>query len=221
MLQLLSNILKAERGASHPERASNASASQAANTTTASSTKKAASTTSDENDCTWEREAAKACARASSVYLGSMVKAAATLKARGQGGDDDRRSEHIAAAALDGEDAGFWVFAFLSDVLKCLRKDGRSRGDSTLAVGYKRALDGEARGVKGVSRPPPSVAAAAGKADVSGDDGRRSGSSGLAVDVSGLAKLVAAFPVERGKRAMDLALKWLEVTTASDFAGTK
>lgn len=232
LLQLLSNILKAERGASHPERSRNAPASQAASTTTTGgSTKKAGSTntTSDHNGCAWEREAAQACARASSAYLGSLVKAAAAaaaLKARGQsggGGDDHHRSEHATAvAALDGEDAGFWVLAFLSDVLKCLRKDRwRCGDDPTLATGCKRTRDGEAREVKGVSRSPPSAAVAAGKAGVSSDDGRGSGPSGLAVDVSGLARLVAAFPVGCGKRAMDVALKWLEVTMASGFAGTK
>lgn len=211
LLQLLSSILKAERGASHPERSNYASASQGANTNG-----------DDEIGCEWEREAPQACARASNAYLGGLVRAAAALKARGQGGDDRCSEEHV-TVGLDGEDdaaIGFWVLSFLSDVLKCLRKDHWSCGDSdsTLVMGCKRKRDGEARGLEVVSCSPPSAAAAAvgiGTADVyvSNDDGR--GSSGRVVDISGLAQLVAAFPVGRGNRAMDLALKWVEVIQAS------
>eukprot|EP00903_Cladosiphon_okamuranus_P010050 g9529.t1 len=219
LLQLLSNILKAERGASHPERSrtTTTSASRAADTTDDSTKEAAVSAASDEIDCrAWEKEAAQACARASNTYFTRMVQAAAVLKAaRGLGddGDDDRRSERVtAAAALAGEDAGFWVLAFLSDVLKCLRKDNWSYERFAFVVGCKRARDGEARAIKLVSRAPLSPAAAVGTADVdvSGEDGRDS--SGLMVDFSGLARLVAEFPVGRGKGAMNLALKWLEVT---------
>lgn len=219
LLQLLSNILKTERGASHPERSNHdASASQAARPTD-DSAKAALTSTNDEVGCEWETEAAQACAEASNAYLGRMVQAATALNARSRSDGDGRCGEHVAAVGLDGEDAGFWVFAFLSDVLKCLRKDKWSCGDSTFVTGGnpKRKRDGEATGIKVVSYspppPPPPAAEAVGTVDVSDGDGR--GSSGLVVDISALAHLVSAFPVGRGKRAMDLALKWLEVTQAS------
>ena len=205
LLQLLSNIFKSERGSSHPERANHGPASDSPSILQRDSKKKAV--------LEWEKEAVQACAKVANGYLIKMVQAAATAtEARGESGDPN--ADQVAGSRLNEEDLGYWVFALLSDVLKYLRKDNWScgGGSSSTTRWGKRQRDGERRGQRIVPALLPSPATPAEARGAPDDEGR---SSGLVVDFSSLAKVVAAFPLGRGKGAMDAALKWLEVTKAS------
>ncbi len=201
LLQLLSNVFKSERGASHPERTNRPSASEVASVQRDS--KNAA--------FEWESDAVQACARATGCYLGRMVQAATALKARGESGDPN--VDHV-SGSLTAEDAGYWVLALLSDMLKYLRKEKWSCGGSSLATRCKRRRDAQARG-REVSASLPSSDARAEAIDA--PDIGEDGSSGLVVNFSSLAKVVAGYPLGRSKGAMDVALKWLEVTKVGAF----
>lgn len=199
LLQLLSNIFKTERGASHPERTNHASASEFVTL----------QRDSESEACEFMNE----CARVINEYLGKMVQAATALRVRGQSGDPN--ADHV-TGNLDAEDAGYWMLALLSDVLKYLRKDKWScGGSSSPTTGYKRQRDAQARGHEVVSASRPSSTALAEAMDA--PEVGEGGSSELVVDFSSMAKMVAAYPLGRSNGTMDVALKWLEVTKASVF----
>lgn len=201
LLQLLSNIFKSERGASHPERTNHAKASEIASR----------QRDSENAVVEWENDAVQACARAANGYLGKMVQAATALKARGQSGDPNADRD---TGSLNAEDAGYWVLSLLSDMLKYLRKEKWSCGGSSLTTGCKRQRDAPARReIVAASLPSSAALAEAMDAPEVGEGD----SPGLVVDFSSLAKVVAGYPLGRCEGAMDVALKWLEVTKASAF----
>lgn len=204
LLQLLSTILKSERGASHPERSKRASAPRVANNPGDNANEAFAA--NDDTCCGWEREAAQTCAKVAATYIGRMIGATTTLMLGRR--NLDPINDHF-SGSLDVADVGFWVFALSSDVLKHVRKSKWSYAESTSLTRCKRQRGDETRG---------NGAEAAGVV-VSNDNGCGSSERGVSgvLDVPGLAEVVAAFPVGSGTGTMDVALKWLEVTQASIF----
>lgn len=197
LLQLLSTVLKSERGASHPERSP-----RVANTPGGSSKETFAA--DDEVCCEWEREAAQTCAKVANTYIDRMIRATAALMLGQQ--NVAPINGHV-SGRLDVADVGFWVLALSSDILKHLRKNNWSYGDCTSPVRCKRQRDDETRG---------SDVEVAG---ILNDDGSSSSGRGVSkgLDFPGFAEAVAAFPVGCGTGTMDVALKWLEVTQASNL----
>lgn len=203
LLQLLSTILKSQRGASHPERSKHASAPLVADITADCTKDKFAA--SDETHCEWEKEAARLCAKVANTYIDRMIRATTALTVGRRNVDPfkDYVSESLGVA-----DIGFWVFALSSDVLKHLRNSKWSYAHSISLMRCKRQRDGETRVLV-----PDSEAAGA------NDDGCASHRKVVSdvLDIPGLAEAVSAFPVGRSAGTMDAALKWLEVTQASNF----
>lgn len=203
LLQLLSTILKSDRGASHPERSNQPSVIEVGEPPSASS--KATLAPNHQTRSGWESVAAQVCADKSEMYLEKMVREATTLVLGHQNADTNS--------------AGFWVLSLVSDVLKGLRKRERSRGDPRPPSGCKRKHCGEARGPKVA---PTLLSGTTAVAEMDGiDNGDDDGSPGLVMsgqlDVSGVAEAIAAFPVGGGSGATDVALKWLEVTQVSHY----
>lgn len=197
LLQLLSTILKSERSASHPERSP-----RVANTPGVSSKETFAA--DDELCSKWEREAAQTCAKVANTYIDRMIRATTALMV---GHQNVTPIDGHVSGSLDLADVGFWVLALSSDILKHVRKSNWSYGDCIPPMRWKRQRDGETRG-SGVE-----------VAGIPNDDGSGSPGRGVSevLNIPGLAEAVAAFPAGRGTGTMDVALKWLEVTQASNL----
>ncbi|CAN0446179.1 unnamed protein product, partial [Ectocarpus sp. 8 AP-2014] len=189
LLQLLSTVLKNERGASHPERSSHPAANQLPELP--GDAPNPAFAASDG----WEKIAVLACAREATTYLVGMVEAATALMLGGRNG---ATSSEDVEGSLGGADAGFWVLSLVSDILKCLRKRGWRFGDPVSFVRCKRKRDGDTGGPETASGLPSSTTAVVSEQ----------------LDVPGLSEVVPAVPVGRGMDSMDIALKWVEVTQA-------
>ncbi|CAM9492111.1 unnamed protein product [Ectocarpus sp. 13 AM-2016] len=187
LLQLLSTVLKNERGASHPERSSHHTANHLPGLP--GDAPKAATTANNG----WKKIAAQACAREASTYLVRMVEAATALMLGGRNG---AVSSEDVEGSLGGADAVFWVLSLVSDILKCLRKRFWRFGDPSSIVRCKRKRDGDAGRPETASDLPPSTTAVVSEQ----------------LDVPGLAEVVLAVPVGSGMDSMDIELKWVEVT---------
>ncbi|CAM9492998.1 unnamed protein product [Scytosiphon promiscuus] len=199
LLQLLSTILKSERGASHPERSNHPAKEEPAEPPAVSI--EAVLAPKAEVCSGWETVAAQACARTSKPYLEKMVREASRL------------STVLGDHNGDAGSIGFWVLSLLADVLKGLGKGKRGWGDVCVRPRCKRNHLGETREVMVASSSLPSVTTVVETDSIADDDvgDSRDRSTSERLDVTGVAEAVAAFPVEGGAGATDAALKWLEV----------
>ncbi|CAM9334702.1 unnamed protein product [Ectocarpus sp. 4 AP-2014] len=187
LLQLLSTLLKNERGASHPERSSHPTGNHLPGLPGDAPTAAVAANNG------WKKIAAQACAREATTYLIGMVEAATALM---QGGRNGAASSEDVEGSLGGADAGFWVLSLVSDILKCLRKRSWRFGDPSSIVRCKRKRDGDAGRPETASDLPLSTTTVVSEQ----------------LDVPGLAEVVPAVPVGSGMDSMDIVLKWVEVT---------